>query len=271
MNSLQDCTTLNNGIKMPWLGFGVNRIHSGFPMQKAIKNALEAGYRSFDTATLYLNEKSLGDALKNIDIPREELFITSKLWTMSQSYSATLKAFEKSKKNLSVDYIDLYLINSPVTKYDEAWRAMVELYHTGQIKAIGVCNFNISHLEHLQSISEVIPAVNQVEFHPWLTQEKLLEYCQKNEIQMEAWSPLARGEVLKEKTLLALGKKHKKTSAQIILRWALQQKVVTIPKSVHKEWIFENTNIFDFNLSDEDMLAISSLNINKRWMWSYGM
>lgn len=271
MNSLQDCTTLNNGIKMPWLGFGVNRIHSGIPMQKAIKNALDAGYRSFDTAALYLNEKSFGDSLKRIGIHREEIFISSKLWTMSQSYDATLKAFNKTKKNLSVEYIDLYLINSPVTKFDEAWRALEKLYNDGQIKAIGVSNFNISHLESIKLISEVVPAINQVEFHPWLTQEKLLDYCQKNGIQLEAWSPLSRGEILKEKTLLTLGTKYGKTTAQIILRWDLQQNVVAIPKSIHKDRIIENTNIFDFKLSEEDMLAISSLNLNKRWMWSYGM
>lgn len=270
INSLQDCTTLNNGVKMPWIGLGLNLVHPGIPMKRAIKSALDAGIRSFDSSRQYMNEKSLGETLKDIGIPREEVFITAKLTNSNQTASATFKAVEKSKKNLRVDYIDLFLVNNSSTRYDETWRTLETLYKEGQIKAIGVSNFNITHLKYLQSICEIVPAVNQVEFHPWFTQEKLLAYCQENGIQMEAWGPLARGEILDNKIIKGLAKKYGKTPAQIILRWDLQKKVVTIPKSTHSSRILENTNIFDFNLADEDILEISKLNRNKRWMWSYG-
>lgn len=270
INSINDFTVLNNGIKMPWLGLGVNNI-KGINVTKAINYALSAGYRSIDTATMYGNEAGVGKAIKESSIPREEIFITTKLWTSTQNEKAVLKAFDKSRKNLDSDYIDLYLINSPVHNYAEAWSTMTDLYNKGLIKAIGVSNFNIQHLDTLKSISNVIPAVNQVEYHPWLTQEKLMEYCKNEGIQMEAWSPLCRGEILDDKTIISLSSKYGKTPAQIVLRWDLQNSVVTIPKSIKEKRIIENANIFDFNLSEEDILVINELNKNKRWMWSYGL
>lgn len=270
INNLNDCTTLNNGVKMPWLGLGVNRLKGKFVINAA-RYALDAGYRSIDTATLYGNEEGVGIAIKESGIPREDIFVTTKIWTTMQNERAYLKAFDKSRKNLDLDYIDLYLINSPSQDYALVWKTITDLYDKGLIKAIGVCNFNIKHLDNLLSLSDIVPAVNQVEYHPWLTQEKLLEYCKEKGIQMEAWSPLCRGEVLEDKTLLSLSNKYGKTPAQIVLRWDLQNGVVTIPKSIKQKRIVENTDIFDFTILEEDMAIINQLNKNKRWMWSYGL
>lgn len=270
IDHISNYTTLNNDVKMPWLGLGVNNI-KGPSIGKAIKYALDAGYRSIDTATLYGNESGVGKAIKESHVPREEIFITTKLWTSTNNEQAVLKAFDKSRKNLDTDYIDLYLINSPVHNYAEAWHTMTSLYEKGLIRAIGVSNFNIQHLENLKSVSNIIPAVNQVEYHPWLTQEKLLEYCKKESIQMEAWSPLCRGEMIEDKTIISLSSKYSKTPAQIVLRWDLENGVVTIPKSVKEKRIIENANIFDFMLSQEDVQTINQLNKNRRWMWSYGL
>lgn len=270
INHINDYTVLNNGVKMPWLGLGVNNM-KGNSVVKAINYALGAGYRSIDAATLYGNEAGVGKAIKESNVPREEIFITTKLWTSTNNEAATLKAFDKSRKNLNTDYIDLYLINSPIHNYAEAWNTMTSLYEKGLIKAIGVSNFNIQHLENLKSLSSIIPAVNQVEYHPWLTQEKLLEYCKNEGIQIEAWSPLCRGEIIDDKTIISLSSKYGKTPAQIVLRWDLDNGVVTIPKSVKEKRIIENADIFDFTLSEEDIQMINQLNKNRRWMWSYGL
>lgn len=257
--------TLSNGVEMPWLGLGVFKAE-GNELEKAINIALEEGYRSIDTASMYGNEKDVGRIIKQCDVPREELFITTKVWNDDQGFENTLSAFEQSRKNLDLDYIDLYLIHWPVKgKYKETWKALEKLYKEKKVRAIGVCNFHIHHLEDLIADCEIVPMVNQVECHPLLTQKSLLSYCKQNNIQLEAWSPLMKGDVVNEPTLNELANKYNKTPAQIVLRWDLQNDVVVIPKSVNENRIKENSNIFDFEISEEDMKKIDALNINKRY------
>lgn len=230
-----------------------------------MKYAIQNGYRSIDTAALYGNEEGVGQAIKDSGVAREELFITTKVWNSDQGYESTLTAFEESRKKLDLDYIDLYLVHWPVKgKYKETWKALEKLYKDGLVKSIGVSNFKINHLEDLLKDSEVVPVVNQVEFHPLLNQQDLLEFCKSKKIQLEAWSPLMQGN-LDIPLLKELAEKYNKTNAQIVLRWDLQHEVITIPKSVHPKRIDENANIFDFELSNEDMQAIDSLNQNKRF------
>lgn len=265
INSILDCTTLNNGVKMPWLGLGVYLVEDESQLIPAINYALEAGYRAIDTAAIYKNEEGVGKAIKASDIPRDQLFITTKVWNADQGYENTLKAFEESRKKLGLDYIDLYLIHWPVKgKYTDTWKALEKLYKDGYVRAIGVSNFQIHHLDDILKISEIVPVVNQVELHPLLSQKDIIEFCRKNKIQVEAWSPLMRGR-LDNPVLVELGKKYNKTPAQIILRWDLQNQVVVIPKSVHKNRIIENADIFDFELSNEDIRLIDSLNQDKRF------
>ncbi|MCR2823669.1 aldo/keto reductase [Lederbergia panacisoli] len=250
---------------MPWLGLGVFQVEDGDEVINSVKYALEAGYRSIDTAAGYRNETGVGTAIKQSGIAREELFITTKLANSDQGYESTLQAFEESRRKLGLEYIDLYLIHWPgKTKFVETWKAFEKLQKDGYIRAIGVSNFNIHHLETLKQNSDVIPAVNQVEFHPLLNQQELRQYCRNAGIQLEAWSPLMQGN-LDLPQLAELAEKHEKTPAQIILRWDLQNEVVTIPKSVHKERIHENANIFDFTLSEDDMKVIDQLNKNHRF------
>lgn len=265
VNSLQDVTVLHNGVKMPWFGLGVYLSEEGQETINAVKEAIKAGYRSIDTAAFYKNEASVGKAIKEAGVPREELFITTKVWNTDQGYESTLAAFDESLKRLDLDYIDLYLIHWPVKeKYKETWKAMETLYKEGRVRAIGVCNFQIHHLEDLLSAAEIVPMVNQVECHPRLTQKELLHYCQEHHIQLEAWSPLGRGKMLDEPILKELAGKYHKSVAQIILRWDLQCGIVTIPKSVKKQRIIDNADIFDFELSEEDMNTIDSMNRNHR-------
>lgn len=265
LTSLTSTTTLHNGVKMPVLGIGVWRVDDGAEVETTIKYALEAGYRSIDTAAGYNNEDGVGNALKESNIPREEIFVTTKVWNAHQGYDSTLQAFEDSMRKLKLDYLDLYLIHWPVKgKYNDTWRAMEKLYNEGRIRAIGVCNFHTHHLEDLMENAEVVPMVNQVECHPLLTQVELREFCKKNKIQFEAWSPLMQGN-LDLPLLKQQGKKYKKTPAQIVLRWDLQSEIVTIPKSVHENRIIENANVFDFELSSDDMDEIDNLNENKRF------
>lgn len=250
---------------MPWLGLGVYLSEAGEETENAVKEAIKAGYRSIDTAAFYKNEESVGKAMKESGVPREELFITTKVWNTDQGYDSTLAAFHESLKKLDLEYIDLYLIHWPVKeKYKETWKALETLYKEGKARAIGVCNFQIHHLEDLLSEAEIVPMVNQVECHPRLTQKELLRYCQEHQIQLEAWSPLGRGRMLDEPILKELAEKYKKTVAQIILRWNLQCGIVTIPKSVKKHRILENADIFDFELSPEDMDVIDAMNRNHR-------
>lgn len=262
-DSLKSTVTLHNGVKMPVLGLGVWRLDDK-EAEAVVKYAFDAGYRSVDTAAAYGNEAGVGNAVSGSNVPREELFITTKVWNQDQGYDSTLRAFDLSMKKLKLEVLDLYLIHWPVKgKYKDTWRAMERLYEEGRIRAIGVSNFHKHHLENLMKDANIVPMVNQVEFHPLLNQEELRRFCKENRIQFEAWSPLMQGR-LDLPLLIQFGEKYGKSPAQIVLRWDLQHDVVTIPKSSNKNRIVENTGIFDFELSEEDMQAIDSLNENRR-------
>lgn len=250
---------------MPWFGLGVWQTPDGEAVEQAIQYALDAGYRHIDTAAIYGNEAGVGNAIKRSGLPREDLFITTKLWNSEQGYDSTLRAFEESLKRLQLDYVDLYLIHWPVKgKYIETWKAFETLYKEGRVKSIGVSNFQVHHLKDILEHGTIVPAVNQVEFHPLLTQTELRAFCKEHGIQLEAWSPLMQGH-LDLPVLQELAKHYGKTPAQIVLRWDLQHEVVTIPKSVRQARIVENAGIFDFELSEEDMAKLDSLNQNKRF------
>ncbi|QWU16469.1 Aldo/keto reductase [Paenibacillus sophorae] len=265
MNNITDAVTLHNGVKMPRLGFGVYQVEDGRQVEQSVLSALRAGYRSIDTAEAYFNEDGVGRAIRASGVPREDLFVTTKVWNTNQGYETTLQAFENSRKRLGLEYIDLYLIHWPARgKYLEAWRAFEKLYREGYVRAIGVCNCHEQHLNAIMQNYETVPMVNQVELHPLLSQERLRAFCRDNGIQIEAWAPLIRGQ-LNIPLLWELGRKYGKTSAQIILRWDLQHGIVTIPKSVHDSRIRENADVFDFELTGEDMKAIDALNRNARW------
>lgn len=259
--------TLNNGLKMPQLGFGVWQVEDD-QATTAVAKALEVGYRSIDTAMIYQNEKGVGKALKESGVPREELFITTKVWNSDQGYENTLRAFDESLERLGLDYVDLYLIHWPTPEFDEyvdTYKALEKLYHDGRVKAIGVCNFEVEHLERLLKECEVVPVLNQVECHPYLAQTKLKEFCAKHNIYVEAWSPLDQGgEALQDEVIQKIAATHNKTTAQVILRWHLQNNTIVIPKSVTPSRIEENFNIFDFELISEEMEQIHQLNKNRR-------
>ncbi|UOF91652.1 aldo/keto reductase [Fodinisporobacter ferrooxydans] len=264
--SLTDTTRLHNGVHMPWFGLGVYKAEAGNEVEQAVQAALEVGYRSIDTAAFYQNEEGVGKALKESGVNREQVFVTTKVWNSDQGYESTLQAFEVSRKKLGLEYLDLYLVHWPVKgKYKDTWRALEKLYKDGFVRAIGVSNFQIHHLQDVMNESEIVPMVNQVEYHPYLTQKELQTFCREQQIQLEAWSPLMRGgELLGHSVVAELAQKYGKTPAQVVLRWDLQNEVVTIPKSVRAERIKENSQIFDFQLSQEDMLKIDALNQNKR-------
>ncbi|ATA58953.1 oxidoreductase of aldo-keto reductase family2C subgroup 1 [Geobacillus stearothermophilus] len=265
MNGLQDCAVLHNGVQMPWVGLGVYKVKEGEEVRSAVRTALEVGYRHVDTAAFYENEEGVGQAIRESGIPREQVFVTTKVWNTDQGYETTLKAFDASLKKLGFDYVDLYLVHWPVKgKYKETYKALEKLYKDGYVRAIGVSNFQIHHLQDVLADCEIKPMVNQVEYHPRLTQKELQAFCRENGIQLEAWSPLMRGEILSEPTIVEIGKKYGKTPAQVVLRWDLQHGVVTIPKSVTPARIKENADIFDFSLTDEEMKQIDALNLNKR-------
>ena len=265
INSITDCTLLNNGLKMPWLGFGVFQIEDGQQVEHAVKAALEIGYRSIDTAAVYGNELGVGKAIRESGIPREDIFLTTKVWNDDQREKRTLAAFEESLKRLGTEYVDLYLIHWPVKGYyQKTWQVMEEIYQSGRAKAIGVSNFQIYHLEDILRDSQIVPSVNQVEFHPFLVQPELSRFCQSHKIQVEAWSPLMKGQIINEQAVQKLAEKYHKTPTQIALRWDLQHEVVTIPKSTHSNRIAENAQIFDFELSQEDMKVLDALDQGKR-------
>lgn len=250
---------------MPWLGLGVFQSKDGSEVINAVKTALKNGYRSIDTAAIYDNERGVGQAIIESNLKREEIFLTSKVWNSEQGYQTTLNAFDESLEKLQTDYLDLYLIHWPKGKKSvETWKAMEELYQKGKIKAIGVSNFLMHHLEDFLPECKIVPAVNQVEFHPELIQPELLEYCQKKDIRLEAWSPIMRGKVNEIPVLQALAVKYGKTPVQIVLRWDIQKGVITIPKSVTEERIIDNANIFDFELTPDDMKKIDRLDKNQR-------
>ncbi|MCR6596098.1 glyoxal/methylglyoxal reductase [Bacillus halotolerans] len=263
--SLKDTVKLHNGVKMPWFGLGVFKVENGSEATESVKAAIKNGYRSIDTAAVYKNEEGVGIGIKESGVAREELFITSKVWNEDQGYDTTLAAFEKSLERLQLDYLDLYLIHWPgKDKYKDTWRALEKLYKDGKIRAIGVSNFQVHHLEELLKDAEIKPMVNQVEFHPRLTQKELRDYCKKQGIQLEAWSPLMQGQLLDNEVLTQIAEKYNKSVAQVILRWDLQHEVVTIPKSIKEHRIIENADIFDFELSQEDMDKIDALNQDER-------
>ncbi|MEK4566720.1 aldo/keto reductase [Alkalihalobacillus sp. FSL R5-0424] len=266
---INETVTLNNGKQMPWLGLGVFRVEEGSALVESVKTAVKKGYRSIDTAAIYANEAGVGqgikEALEETGLRREDLFITSKVWNADLSYEDALQAYETSLEKLGLEYLDLYLIHWPVEgKYAGAWKALEELYNQGRVKSIGVSNFQIHHLEDLLKEASVKPVINQVEFHPRLTQKELLAYCQKHDIQLEAWSPLMNGELLEEELLKDIASKYGKTPAQVVLRWDLQHGVITIPKSTNEQRIAENADIFDFELSTEDMEKMDQMNQNRR-------
>ena len=251
---------LNNGVEMPWLGLGVFKSKPGRETEQAVRWALEIGYRHIDTAAMYGNEADVGRAVRESGVPRENVFVTTKVWNSDQGYQTALQAFDRSRKNLGLDVIDLYLIHWPVKgKIRDTWRALEKLLADGSVRAIGVSNFLVHHLEELTSSSSVAPAVNQVEFHPFLVQEDLLAYDTRAGIRHEAWSPLVRGRALDAPVIVQIAEKHGRTPAQVILRWDIQKGVVTIPKSVKRERILENSRVFDFSLEPGEMRAISAL------------
>jgi len=265
INSIKDCTTLNNGLTMPWLGFGVFKVPEGEEVENSIKSALETGYRHIDTAALYGNERGVGKAIRASGVPREEIFLTTKVWNDNQRKQRIHEAFEESLDRLGMEYVDLYLIHWPVKGfYQKTWKKMEEIYKSGKAKAIGVSNFLVHQLEDILNDCQVIPAVNQVEFHPFLLQPELLKFCQSRNIQLEAWAPLIQGGFAGVRDFEQIAEKYQKSPAQVLLRWDLQHQVVTIPKSTNPKRIAENANIFDFELSAEDMLKIDQLDKGKR-------
>ena len=255
--------TLNNGVKMPLEGFGVFQVPDPAQCEQAVLDAIASGYRLIDTAAAYMNEKAVGEAIKKSGVPREELFITTKLWVQDASYEAAKKAIQTSLDNLGLSYLDLYLIHQPMGDYVGAYRAMEEAYKEGKLKAIGVCNFYPNRMADLCETVEVIPAVNQVELHPFFQQENALALMKEYGVVPEAWGPFAEGNhgIFTHPVLTAIGQKYGKSAAQVALRWNVQRGVVVIPKSVHKERMEQNMNIWDFQLSDEDMAEIAKLDI----------
>lgn len=263
--SIDSTTTLKNGVEMPRFGLGVYKSEAGEEVETAVKTAIQAGYRMIDTASFYKNEESVGKAIAESGMERERLFITTKVWNDEQGYDETLEAYERSRSKLGLDVIDLYLIHWPVTEtFEDTWRALEALYEEGKVRAIGVSNFHQQHIEALMQICKVEPMVNQVELHPWLSQKDLHHYCRTKKIQIEAWSPLARGKKFGDPFLKEISRRHGKTEAQVILRWMLQKEIVTIPKSVTVSRIQENADVYDFELSAEEISAIDQLDANER-------
>ncbi|MEK4516284.1 aldo/keto reductase [Paenibacillus sp. FSL H8-0122] len=266
MMNLKSTTKLANGVEMPWFGLGVFKVQEGQEVIDSVKAAIKAGYRSIDTASVYGNEEGVGQAIRESGVAREELFITTKVWNTEQGYDSTLAAFDQSLSKLGLDYADLYLVHWPIrAKYKDTWRALEKLYADGKVRAIGVSNFQIDHLEDLLAEATVKPMVNQVELHPLLNQQELREYCKAQGIQIEAWAPLAQGHLLENEVLADIAARHNKTLPQVILRWDLQNGIVTIPKSVKAERIIANADIFDFELSEEEISRINGLNRDQRF------
>ena len=255
--------TLRNGVTMPLEGFGVFQVPDAAVCQQAVSEALETGYRLIDTAAAYFNEEAVGAALKNCGIPREELFITTKLWIQDAGYESAKAAFQTSLDKLGLEYLDLYLIHQPMNDYYGAWRAMEELYEAGKVRAIGVCNFYPDRLTDLCLNARIAPMVNQVELHPFFAQDAALENMRELGVQPEAWGPLAEGKhgIFTHPVLVEIGQKYGKTAAQVALRWNAQRGVVVIPKSTHKERMEENLDIWDFSLTEEDRNAIAALDL----------
>jgi diketogulonate reductase-like aldo/keto reductase len=256
----QQFTHLSNRVKIPLVGFGTYKSGGEEETSKVVKNALKLGYRMIDTASFYGNEVGIGEGIKESKIDREEIFLVTKLWNEDHGYEKTIKAFNKSLKNLQVDYIDLYLIHWPNKLNAETWRAFEDLYEMGKVKAIGVCNFKVNHLEDLRKSANIMPMVNQVEMHPLSIKNEILNYCKESNIQVVAWSPISRGRIFSNDLMVRLAEKYDKTIAQIALKWHMQRGVIPIPKSSNEDRIKENIDLFDFEISTEDMKNIDSLN-----------
>ncbi|HTP04319.1 MAG TPA: aldo/keto reductase [Nitrospirota bacterium] len=258
-------TKLNNGVEMPILGFGVYQVPDAEECERSVLEAIQTGYRLIDTAAAYGNEEAVGRAIKKSGVARKDIFVTTKLWIQDAGYESTKKAFERSLKRLQLDYLDLYLIHQPFGDVHCSWRAMEELYREAKTRAIGVSNFQPDRVMDLIVHNKVVPAVNQIETHPFCQQIETQKFLQENNIQIESWGPFAEGRnnMFKNELLLSIAEKHKKTVAQVILRWLTQRGVVAIPKSVHKERIIENFNIFDFELNDQEMQSIVNLDTKK--------
>jgi diketogulonate reductase-like aldo/keto reductase len=259
-------TTLNNGLEMPLLGFGVWQINGDAETERAVRLALDAGYRSIDTAKIYGNERGVGQAIRASGIPRDQLFVTTKVWNDDIRRGSVAQAFDRSFDLLGLDYIDLYLVHWAIPgKITSTWRAMETILRSGRVRAIGVSNHLRPHLDELLPVAEIVPAVNQIEFHPYLQSRALVEHCRAKHIQVEAWSPLMKaGAALQDATLVKIAQAHQRTVAQIVLRWEVQSGIVTIPKSVRRERIVENAAIFGFALTDAEMKQIDALDKNAR-------
>ena len=255
---------LNNGTLIPMFGFGVWRSNAGSETERAVRWALQAGYRHIDTAMIYKNERDVGNAIKSSGIRREEIFVTTKLWNTDMRSHNQMRAFEESLEKLMLDYVDLYLIHWPVENFMESWYCLEEIYKSGRAKAIGVSNFKVHHLKELLNKGNVVPAVDQMEFSPYMQDNEAVDFCREKGIAYEAWSPLGAGTLLNEPNIVKIAEKYNKTTAQIILRWVLQRDIIVFPKSVHKDRIIENSQIFDFELIGEDMEKINSMNCFKR-------
>lgn len=261
---------LNTGTSMPVIGFGTWQINSDEAAEKAVSEALKAGYRLIDTAKVYGNERGVGQAIKSSGLAREEMFVTTKLWNDNQGYGTTLKAIDESLEKLGLDYVDLYLIHWPVEgKRQDSWRAMEEIYKSGRAKAVGVSNYTVRHLTELLNANQVVPAVNQVEFHPFIyeEQQELLKFCRNHNIIMEAYSPLASGKRVNDPQITGIAEHYKKTNAQILLRWAIQQGTVPLPRSTKPEHIKQNLAVFDFEINDADMTVLNNLSDGGRVCW----
>ncbi|MGA9466309.1 MAG: aldo/keto reductase [Exiguobacterium marinum] len=261
-------TTLNNTVNMPMLGLGVYKVEDGAVTVDTVKTALDADYRLIDTAAIYQNEESVGQALREAGVPREEVFVTTKLWNEFHGFDEALQAFQDSLDRLGLEYVDLFLIHWPMPrfgKFVETYKALEQLYEEGRVRAIGVSNFEIEHLEQIIQSCSIVPAVNQVEIHPYLSQKDLIAFCKRYDIQIQAWSPLMKGrEALEDDTIVEIANRHGKSPAQVILRWHLQNGVAVIPKSVTPSRIKENIQVFDFTLTNEEMAAIDALNRDER-------
>lgn len=264
-SSIRDTVTLSNGVEMPVLGFGTYRSAPGGETRHSVLTALEVGYRSIDTAALYENEADVGDAVRESGLPRESVFVATKVWNDDQGYERTLAAFERSYELLDLGYVDLYLVHWAIPALMAGtWRAMEEILASGRTRAIGVCNHMPHHLEALLSLAEAPPTVNQVEFHPRLQLPELQRFCRDHHIALEAWAPIMRGRVAEIPELVEIAGRHGKTPAQVALRWMLQLGVVTIPKSVHESRIRENADLYDFELTAEEMATVAALDTGER-------
>ena len=267
--SIDSRITLNDGRKIPVLGLGVWQAGAGKETRKAVASALECGYRLIDTAKMYGNERDVGAAVRESGIPRDEVFITTKLWNSDHGFDAALRAFEGSRRELRLEYVDLYLIHWPVPQIrGESWKALQKLREQGLARSIGVSNYTIPHLEELLKSSPLPPAVNQVEFHPFLYQRELLQFCEGRRIQLEAYSPLTRGRRLKHPVIKEIAAKYRKTPAQVLIRWGLQHGLVEIPKSVRPERIRENADVFDFEIGSADMARLDALDERSHLAWN---